>query len=36
MLKKAARLANDGPKLEHDGLEVSVDPLAASNLQSAE
>ena len=36
MLEDPARLANDGAKLELDGLKTRVNPPAARCLQSAE
>ena len=35
MLEEAPRLADDGTKLERDGLKMGVDPLAAGSLQGA-
>src|ERR1700682_4049319 len=36
VLEETPRLADDGPKLELDGLEMRVDPRAAGGLQGAE
>ena len=36
MLEEPARLADDVTKLEHDGLKMGLDPLAAGGLQGAE